>query len=328
MNILVTGATGFVGGHLTEKLIAAGHTVYALVRNPQKAQFLPSEVITIKGELNWKHANAWTKNLPDRLDTVIHTAGIVHSYHAAHFYDVNAEATRQLIQDLSSREGLRFIFVSSLAAAGPGQRGKPRSEGEADNPISIYGKSKLRAEKYLKATPASWKTAIVRPPMVIGPRDPAVLDIFKMVKSRNVVVPGSRGFENEYSFICVHDLVDLLCELLHFRGRDEVFFSTYGEPCTFDEIIITMARELGVHSFKRINIPLWLLPLAAGTLKTIANFLPISARLTPDKVHELRQEAWTCSDQKAREWLSFKARYNLADTIKLTTSAYKESGLL
>lgn len=328
MNILVTGSTGFVGGHLTEKLSELGHQVFALVRNPAKANFFPSNVTMIKGDLSWSKSNPWIKELPDNLDCVIHTAGIVHSFKTSTFYDVNAEATRQLIQDLSLREGLRFILLSSLAASGPSRKGRALTESDEERPVSIYGKSKLRAEKYLKATPATWKTAILRPPMVIGPRDLAVLDIFKMVKKRNVVVPGLKGFDNEYSFICIHDLVDLICELLNFRGRDEVFFSTHHQTCTFDEIIGAIAKSLRVTSIKRLSAPLWILPLAASTLKALSSILPVNARLTPDKVCELREEAWICSDQKAREWLGFKARYNLEQTIDLTAKNYLENNLL
>ncbi len=328
MNILITGATGFVGGHLVEKLAASGHNIFALVRSPAKASFFPDTVNIIRGDLATSAPNAWAASLPDKLDTVIHTAGIVHSFDSAEFYQVNAEATRQLIQDLSLREGLRFILISSLAAIGPTTNDKVLSEDSPENPVSVYGKSKLRAEKYLKATPASWSTAIVRPPMVIGPRDPAILDVFKMVKSRKVVVPGKNGFDNRYSFICVHDLVDMITELTKFRGRDEAFFCAHEKTCSFEEIIMTIARELGIHSISRYNAPLWALPFAANMLKILAKLLPINPRLTPDKVSELRSEAWLCSDAKAREWLGFKARYNLQETIALTAKDYLSRGVL
>jgi len=328
MNIFVTGSTGFVGGHLVEKLCSQGHNVYALVRTPSKASFFPKSVTLIKGELQTSAPNAWLSQLPDVIDTVIHTAGIVHSFQSAQFYNINAEATRQLIQDFSNREGLRFILVSSLAAAGPTTKDKILTETDTENPVSVYGKSKLRAERYLKATPASWITAIVRPPMVIGPRDPAILDIFKMVKGRKVVVPGRDGFSNVYSFICVLDLVELLSELTHFKGRGEVFFSANEKSHTFEEIVMSIADELGVGSISRIKAPLWLLPSAAKALKIVSQILPINPRLTPDKVHELKASAWLCSDKKAREWLGFKARYNLQETIKITAKDYNDRGVL
>ncbi len=328
MNILVTGATGFVGGHLVERLILEGHNVYALVRSPSKANFFPSSVHMIRGDLATSGSNKWLAQLPDALDTVIHTAGIVHSFNSAEFYRVNSEATRQLIQDLAPREGMRFILVSSLAAIGPTTNEVVLTEESPENPVSVYGKSKLRAEKYLKATPASWSTAIVRPPMVIGPRDPAILDVFKMVKSRKVVVPGKSGFDNRYSFVCVHDLVELINELTKFRGRDEAFFCAYEKTCSFEEIIMTIAKELGIHSLSRYNAPLWALPVAANVLKVLSNLLPINPRLTPDKVNELKSEAWLCSDAKAREWLGFKARYDLKETIKITAKDYLSRGVL
>ena len=76
MKILVTGSTGFVGSHLCQLLDKSGHEVYALVRNPSKAKEFNIPGHHIKGDLS---SFDWVATLPDDLDAVVHTAGIVHS---------------------------------------------------------------------------------------------------------------------------------------------------------------------------------------------------------------------------------------------------------
>ena len=151
MKILVTGANGFVGTHLCHKLLSHGHTVYALVRTPDKMTLTHSDLILIQGDLNLS-ALSWTGKLPDDLDACIHTAGIVHSYIHDEFTQVNVQGTRYLVDSLKIRysKNLKFILISSLAAAGPVNFGERKDETQIDFPVSQYGRSKKQAEDVLK----------------------------------------------------------------------------------------------------------------------------------------------------------------------------------
>ncbi len=180
MKVLVTGATGFVGSHLCDLLTKNNHQVFALVRNPTKAKEFGVPGVHLQGDLS---SFEWINDLPKDLDAVVHTAGIVHSFDSKDFYDVNATATKALIEALASFDGLKFTLVSSQAAGGPSPKSNPAKE-DANAAVSDYGRSKRLAEEYVACAPKSWSVSVVRPPMVIGPRDPAVLDIFKMVKSQ------------------------------------------------------------------------------------------------------------------------------------------------
>ena len=147
MKILVTGSTGFLGSHLCELLKQSGHEVYAQARNEKKFQQFKVQGRFVKGDLETEKANHWVSKLPEDLDTVIHAAGIVHSFKEGAFYKINTEGTKQLIEDLKIKyPKLHFIFLSSLSAAGPSLQ-SPVNEKTIEEPVSHYGRSKLLAEK-------------------------------------------------------------------------------------------------------------------------------------------------------------------------------------
>ena len=101
----------------------------------------------IKGDLNQENLS-WVDSLPGSLDACIHTAGVVHAYNINEFYRVNTDGTSHLINNLKKKfTHLKFVLISSLAAAGPALDKNKRAEGELDFPISIYGRSKKQAEE-------------------------------------------------------------------------------------------------------------------------------------------------------------------------------------
>lgn len=203
MKVFITGATGFVGGHLVESLTNEGIENIGLARSLDKWNSFDLPGSPLLGDLNPDSIDNWIKKLPADLTHVVHTAGIVHSFNKDQFFKVNTQGTKTLFKKLKERyPKLHFVFISSLAAVGPSSNGLPHHELSELKPTSQYGRSKKEAEDYLKLNlPSEWSLTIIRPPMVIGPRDPAVLDIFKMVKSRLVLETGLKGRKKQYSFV-------------------------------------------------------------------------------------------------------------------------------
>lgn len=326
--IFITGATGFVGNHLAETLIKEGHDVYILVRSIHKLNDFPlpgAKIIT--GDLNDRH-HAWLGELPEKLDLVYHCAGIVHSMRRKYFYRHNTFATEKLFKDLKEKyqtSPLHFIFLSSLAATGPSLQGRFVNEESKNLPVSLYGKSKNDAEKILiKECPPHFQLTIVRPPMVIGPRDTAVLDIFKMVRGSLIVTPGLDGLSKEYSFICIFDLVDALIRTgLRIREKQtEIFFFSYPKKTTFKEIIQTIKSAMGKSFVIYLLIPMPVVRLLARLLKIIWGFYRHQLRLTPDKVRELTPTSWCAESEKSVRLLEMKYSYDLKATIKETLEDY------
>ncbi|WP_412472133.1 NAD-dependent epimerase/dehydratase family protein [Halobacteriovorax sp. RT-1-4] len=320
MKVLVTGATGFVGSHLCDKLNQQGHEVFALVRNPQKAQSLNLPGEYIQGSLEEASIKLWVSDLPKDLDCVIHTAGIVSAKHSLTFAKTNHIATENLINRLKVKfENIHFMLISSQAAAGPSSQ--LVDESIECLPVSAYGHSKLAAEIAVRElSPESWNTTIIRPPMVIGPRDSAVLDVFKMVKGRIVTGPGLNFRTKKYSVVNVFDLVDaiILCASQE-QTKQETYFVTSVDEVTFEELINEISNALGVQKVMFMALPIWLLRIVAGIIYT----LPIHLPLTGDKINELEQDAWLCSNSKIKA-LGFVPNYNLKDTIEMTAKDYKE----
>ena len=327
MKILITGANGFVGSHLCEKLLNEGHTVYALVRSPKNFS-LPdqSNLTVIQGNLDQDQL-LWIESLPFDLDSVIHTAGIVHSYSVDEFYRINSNGTKNLINSLKIKfSSLHFILISSLAASGTGLESKTRNEEDLDFPISIYGHSKKKAEEILnQLAPKEWVLSIIKPPMVIGPRDTAILDVFKMVKNGIIVLPGQNSKTKLYSFVCVFDLVEtinLICNL----KKQGVFFSANPEIISFNQLIIEIKKQLKKKWIFYLPLPLFLIRIVAMTLNFVYKIVPHSLRLTPDKCLELAAMNWTCCGLKSEKELGQIYNYNLEKTVTITLLDYKFRG--
>ncbi|MBC7714448.1 MAG: NAD(P)-dependent oxidoreductase [Rhizobacter sp.] len=323
MKVLVTGASGFVGTHLCERLLKEGHEVFALVRSPNKFELKNPKLTVIQGDVDQAILH-WVNALPSDLDTCVHTAGIVHSYVESVFFRVNAEGTGNVVNSLRTKyEKLHFVLIASLAGAGPSLGAEKRTEVDIDFPISIYGRSKKEAEEILKKNaPNTWTTAIVRPPMVIGPRDPAVLDIFKMVQSGVVILPGKGSKEKLYSFVCVFDLVEtilLICE----KRKASLYYSSNPQTVTFNEIIMEIKKQLKKSWLVYLPLPLIFFKILTSFLALIYKIRPHSLRLTPDKYYELKATNWTCDGTKSEVELGQVYNYNFERTIKVTLADYK-----
>ena len=187
MIVAITGATGFVGGHVLRRLQEQGHDIRALTRRPMKPR---DHVRWVQGDLTDDAALA---DLVAGASSVIHIAGVLNAANAAGFEEGNVTGTANLLAAAIAAQVGRFVHVSSLAAR------EPR--------LSRYGESKARAETLVRAASMSW--AIVRPPAVYGPGDRETLDLFRMARRGVVLLPPA----GRLSLIHVDDLARLLVEL-------------------------------------------------------------------------------------------------------------------
>jgi nucleoside-diphosphate-sugar epimerase len=164
----LTGTTGFVGGHVARALCAGGWAVRALTRAPDRIAAaglgdLPLEAVV--GDLSVASA-APLRGAARGSQAIVHVAGLVKARSLEEYRDVNARGTERLLAAAgeSAPEAL-FLLVSSQAAAGPADAGRPVVESDAARPVSWYGRSKLEAEQ---AVAQSWRGpwVVVRPGVV------------------------------------------------------------------------------------------------------------------------------------------------------------------
>jgi nucleoside-diphosphate-sugar epimerase len=316
--LLITGGTGFIGGHLLESLAASGEPARCLVRRKRLARPLPAPVEAVFGDL------ASGQGLNEALrgvDTVIHLAGVTKALRPSDYYAGNVRATETLARALAGR-AVRLVHVSSLSAAGPGDL---IAEDAEPHPVSAYGKSKLEAEGAVRALLPD--TVIVRPPVVYGPRD---TDVFQVLK------PAARGWAIEiaggarrFSAIFVKDLVDgLLLAARSPQAAGRTFFMAHPQPASWRELGVVAARVMGRRPPRVISVPYaaaWAVAACAEGWGRIAGRAGIVSR---DKVVEARWPSWTCDAARASAELGFDARTTLEDGLAETLAWYKEAGWL
>ncbi len=261
MKLAITGATGFVGSHLLDQALAAGHGIRALARRPQPAR---DGVEWIAGGLDDTGALA---RLVEGADAVIHVAGLVNAPDRAGFARGNIDGTRAMV---AASAGKRFVHVSSLAAREP--------------QLSDYGWSKAEAERVVIASDLDW--TIVRPTGVYGPRDSEMRELFRMAQ-RGVMLMPPRG--GRVSLIAVEDLARLLLALAPGGPRAVLEADDGGAGLTHEQLARAIGRAVG-HRVRVAHTPAFALRLAA---RADMRARGARAKLTLDRVRYLCHPDWT-----------------------------------
>ena len=323
MNALVTGGTGFVGRHLVEHLRSAGDDVTALVRSPTRAEPLAAIGARLeRGDLN-DHA-ALTRAVAGQ-DVVYHVAGAVAAPSEAAYLAGNRDGTANLVRAATDAGTRRFIFVSSLAAAGPSQPGVPHRGEVEPHPVTAYGRSKLAGEAVVRASTLAW--TILRPPAVYGPRDrDNFLTVFRGL--RLGIAPVFGDGSTELSAVYAPDLA----EALRAAGATEAtvgrtYYPNHPEVVTSAELVRIIAGAAG-RSVRIIGLPE---PLARGILTVtggVARLLGRTTILNPDKANEFYQAAWTGDPAGLRQDTGWQARHDTAAGFAATFRWYRDAGWL
>ncbi len=310
--LLVTGATGFIGGYLIQRV---HEPVRCLVRSNVP---LPRAVSVVKGDLA---TGAGLEEALEGVDTVIHLAGATKVLRPSGYYLGNARATENLAKSAAGR-GIRFVHVSSLAAAGPTLGAAPLTEDDAPHPVSHYGKSKLEAEQIVRALLPD--AVIVRPPVVYGPRDTDVFQILQSV-ARGLCVEIAGG-DRWFSAIYVDDLVEgILTAAKVPQAAGRTYFLSHPKPGTWADLAAIAARVMN-RSPRRLTVPLSAAVAVAWCAEMSARITGKPGIISRDKIAEARCARWTCDAGRAERELGFLARTSLDEGLARTLAWYKEAG--
>lgn len=313
--LLITGGTGFIGSHLLERVEGP---VRCIVRR-QSAQ-LPANAEPAMADLaTGEGLDAVLRGV----DTVIHLAGLTKALRPEEYYTGNARASENLARAAAGR-GIRFVHVSSLAAAGPSLGGAAVAEDDAPHPVSDYGKSKLAGEEAVRALLPD--AVIVRPPVVYGPRDTGVYQILKSVAGGAwlEIAGGDRWFSSIY----VEDLVEgLLAAAQAPQAAGRTYFLAHPKPCTWGDLAAVAARIMQIRPM-HLRVPV---PAAYAIGYCAEMWARVSRRpgiISRDKITEARCTRWTCDAGRAAGELGFEARTPLEAGLAKTLAWYKEAGWL
>ncbi|MFL6728677.1 MAG: NAD-dependent epimerase/dehydratase family protein [Sphingomicrobium sp.] len=301
MKLAITGGTGFVGAHVIDAGLAAGHEVEALTRRDQPER---ERVTWIAGSLDDRSA---LKRLVEDADAIIHVAGVINAPDAAGFEQGNVGGTLAMLAAATAGGVRRFIHVSSLAAREP--------------KLSLYGASKARAEELVESSGLDW--AIVRPPAVYGPGDRETLELFKMARRGFVLLPpGGR-----VSLIHVDDLARLLVALTA-RGsqRRVIIEPDDGTPGGWSHK--DFAKALGQAVGRRtvtLSTPRPLMRLGARLDQL---FRRDRAKLTPDRAAYFSHPDWVVTSGRFPPPELWHPRIEIHQGLAATARWYREHGWL
>jgi len=340
MKILVTGATGFIGSHLVEKLVGGGQKVSAFVRN-KEAETSKKEKKDSINLLKKLNVNFCYGDLSDEksiegavqdVDVVFHLAAIARPMAIPweRYFEVNEKGTRNLLRACKKRNKKKkfkkIIIMSSVSAVGPTRNGSPVNENTKCLPVDTYGRSKLAGEKVAMDYFDKDKLPIVilRPPMVFGPRDFEMLRLFKTVKKGFFPV-GSN--EKCMEFLYVGNLVEA-CLLALENGRiGEKYHISNGEHYSINQIVNEIAKAEGKKVLP-IHFPKSFFVLAGYFVELFGKIIGFKPPFKHDTVIWMTKKFWYSDISKARKELEYAPKFSLEEGIKKTVEYYTKKNFL
>ena len=329
---LVTGATGFIGSHLTRLLVQRGQSVRCLVRSRSNVDSLRDlDVELVEGNL--LDPGSLSKAIGG-VDQVYHVAGLISALRRRDWMQINGAGTANVAQACAAQsDPPALLYVSSVAAAGPSPRGRLRTEQDEPKPISDYGRSKRAGEVAVERLANRVATTVVRPGIVFGERDRGTLPMFRSVY--RLRVHAIAGLNPPLlSVIHVADLVDLLVRaaekgqrLASPRRRDSLgtgyYFACVPEYPDYLQLGRMLHRVLGRRRTWYIHIPEPIPWLIGGASQAVGWIRGKPNSLNIDKIREALVPSWACSCQAAEQDLGFAPREPLIERLRATADWYR-----
>jgi nucleoside-diphosphate-sugar epimerase len=325
--VLVTGATGFTGGHLARALAARGDAVSALVRGegPAAAALAAAGITIVKGDLREAQSLAAA------------TAGVEVVYHIAAIYRqaglsddtyraVNAIAVQQVVE-AAARAGVRRVVHCSTVGVHGDVEHPPADEDAPLKPGDVYQETKLEGERLAReaAGRLGIEVTIARPTGIYGPGDRRLLKLFRGVSRRRWVTLGSGDIYYHLTFI--DDLVEgfRLCGV-HPSAANRTYILAGGEVTTLNELVALVAEGAGVPTPTR-HLPVWPFSIAGAACEAICAPLGIEPPIYRRRV-DFFTKSRAFDITRARTEIGYAPQVGLREGIRRTLQWYREHGWL
>ena len=323
----VTGATGFIGSHLADSLLAQGYTVRTLVRKTSNRRWIQGKNIEcIEGDVR---DPASLHAFLAGADYIFHIAGVVKARAPEEYFHGNDTATRHMLEAARDHAPAlrRFLFVSSQTAAGPAPSAdRPLTEDMPANPITTYGRSKIAAETTVKSFTDIVPWTIVRPPAVFGPRDTEIFIYFQTIaKGLNSLI----GFgEKRLNLISTEDLVrGIILAATAEVSLHQTYYLASTQAYTWPEVGRISAKLLAKRTVT-VRLPHGLVYSVAAVAQLAAALQRKPATLNLEKARDITRQYWLCDSSKALRDLGWRDEVPLEEAIRRTIAWYREQGWL
>lgn len=320
--VLVTGATGFLGGHVCADLLSRGLPVRALIRAAGTAPAgTEARVVGGLGD------GDGLRRALDGAATVVHLAAHVHrpsdGRDDSAARDVNVEGTRRLLEAAVAAGTRAFVFASSIKAMGESS-GVPWTERTPPAPPDAYGRTKLEAERLVREVADRHRlhAPILRLPLVYGPRMKAnALRLFEAV-DRGLPLPLG-AVNNRRSLLYVGNFTAALWATLEADAGNDLFLVSDGPAVATPELVRRIAQALG----RRPR----LLPLPVGLIRGLGRVGDVAARVAPFPVTSAVVDrligSLAVDSTKLRSAVGFRPPYTLDEGLAETAAWFRRRDL-
>lgn len=325
---LITGATGFVGGHLARKLLQLGARVTLLVRSSSSASTV-SELkehgaVIVEGDLR---DSEQVKRASAGVDTTFHVGAIFREakFPDSVYFDINAGGTSNIL-NAAKQYGVRRVVHCSTNGVHGGLGVTPVSEDAPFRPSDVYQESKCEAERIVNSwVEAGGDASIIRPAMIWGEGDLRFRKMFRGIARRRLPIIGTGKTWTHW--IYVHDLVTsfLLAGMME-KARGRAYLIAGREPQHLEVVYQTIAKLAGVNVLP-VRIPALPLQIAGSCVEFICRPLGIEPPLHRRRVDFfVKNRIFDIS--RARNELGFEAAQDFSDEAERVYRWYKQQGLL
>lgn len=324
--VLVTGASGFTGGHLVAALLREGCRVRALVRQTSAVTpLVASQAELVVGDI--REAEVVDRAVAG-CDQVYHLAALYRDASAPRraYWDVNVTGTERVLAACAKHRVQRLIHCSTMGVHGHVST-IPSNEASPFNPGDPYQRSKLEAEQRVWAWHRKTQvpTTVLRPLGIYGPGDLRFLKLFRAIQRRYFVMLGSGTIH--YHLAYIDDLVDgfLRCGRLK-AAVGQAFLIGHERAVTLNELVAVIAGALQVPP-PALRMPVWPVYTAGALCEAVCVPLRVRPTLFRRRVDFFTHErAFDIS--KAKQMLGYAPQVSLADGIRRTVEWYLSQGHL
>jgi len=317
VKILITGATGFVGGALLKQLgQMPGYHIVALARRPI-GDIPHNTTVVISDDFSVPDDDY---PLLKGLDVVVHCGARAHQMHdnpetcLEEYRRVNVTGTLMLAKQAAEAKVKRFVYLSSIKVNGEmTEAGKSFTAEDTPAPADPYGVSKMEAELELQrfASSVGMELVIIRPVLVYGPGVRANFLTLMSLISKGIPLPFAR-VNNKRSFLYVGNLVEFIkvC-MTHRAARNNIFLISDGEDLSTPSLIVKISKAFGRAAIL-LPVPVSLMVFCAAVLGKRA----ITTRLCSSLQVDL---------QKNSNLLDWKPPFSADQGIESTAKAFLEA---